>query len=58
MKQYILARLAEASTWRGILAVITAAGISISPAQMAAITSLGLAAMGLVGAFFPDSTKG
>lgn len=58
MKQYILARLAEASTWRGILAVITAAGISISPAQMAAITSLGLAAMGLVGAFFPDSTQG
>lgn len=58
MKQYILARLAEASTWRGVLAVVTAAGISISPEQMAAITSLGLASIGLVGAFFPDSTKG
>jgi len=55
MKNYIIARLHEASTWRGIAAGLTAVGIALSPEQMAAIVSTGLAVMGLVGAFFPDS---
>lgn len=57
MKWYILDRLSETSTWRGILALLTAAGIAISPEQANAITAFGLAAIGAVGAFFPDWKK-
>lgn len=54
MLDYIKARLAEPSTWRGIVALITAAGVQLSPDQVAAIVALGLAIMGAVGAFLPD----
>ena len=57
MKSYILNRLAEPSSWRGLFALLTAAGISIAPDQQAAIVSLGLAAIGFVGTFFPDLKK-
>lgn len=57
MVKYILARLGEASTWRGLAAIATAAGIGISPDQVAAITALGLAVIGAVGTFFPDAVK-
>lgn len=57
MKWYIIERLSEMSTWRGILALLTAAGIALSPEQASAITALGLAAIGAVGAFFPDWKK-
>lgn len=54
MLQYLLGRLSEASTWRGIVALLTAAGISLSPEQAAAIVAVGLAVIGTIGAFFPD----
>lgn len=54
---YVLSRLKEASTWRGIIAVITACGVALSPEQIEAIVATGLALMGIVGAFFPDATK-
>jgi hypothetical protein len=57
MKSYILNRLAEPSSWRGVFALLTAAGISIAPDQQAAIVALGLAAIGFVGTFFPDLKK-
>jgi hypothetical protein len=57
MKWYIIERLSEMSTWRGILALLTAAGIAISPEQATAITAAGLALIGVVGAFFPDWKK-
>jgi hypothetical protein len=57
MKWYILDRLSETSTWRGILALLTAAGIALSPEQASAITAAGLATIGVVGAFFPDWKK-
>jgi hypothetical protein len=57
MKSYILNRLAEPSSWRGLFALLTAAGISIAPDQQTAIVSLGLAAIGFVGTFFPDMKK-
>lgn len=57
MGKYIVNRLTEPSTWRGIIALLTAAGISLSPAQAAAITATGLAVIGIVGAFFPDAVK-
>lgn len=55
MKNYILARLHEASTWRGLTAGLTAVGVVLSPAQRDAIIALGLAVMGTIGVFFPDS---
>lgn len=51
MKDYIIARLHEASTWRGVIAIVTAAGIGISPEQANAIVAAGLAIMGALGAF-------
>lgn len=54
---YVLARLKEASTWRGIIAIVTACGVALSPEQIEAIIATGLALMGIVGAFFPDATN-
>ena len=57
MIEYMLARLKEASTWRGILGLLTAAGITISPEQIDKIIAAGLAAMGVIGAFFGDRVR-
>lgn len=54
MKQYILDRLKEASTWRGIVMLLTAAGIPIAPELQDLIISAGLAIVGLIGAVTPD----
>ena len=52
---YILARLKEASTWRGIVALITAFGVNLSPEQTSAIVTAGLGLIGVIGVFFADS---
>jgi len=54
MKTYLLERGKEASTWRGIVALLTALGVGISPEQGEAIIALGLAAIGAIGVFFAD----
>lgn len=54
MKEYLLARLSEASTWRGIIMLATAAGVVFSAEQAEAVIAAGLALAGLVGAFSPD----
>lgn len=54
MKDYILARLSEASTWRGIIMLATAAGVVFSAQQAEAVIAAGLALAGLVGAFSAD----
>jgi hypothetical protein len=46
--------LGEPSTWRGIALLITAAGIQLSPDQVSAITSVGLAVSGAIGVFVRD----
>jgi hypothetical protein len=53
MKAYILARLGEASTYRGIFALCTALGVFIAPELQNAIITIGLTAIGLFG-FAPD----
>ncbi len=55
MKDFFLTRLREASTWRGIVMLISAAGITLSPEQAAAIIAAGMAVVGLIGVFTPDS---
>lgn len=53
-KAYLLARAAEASTWRGLVLVLTAAGAALNDEQREAIVTLGLLIAGVLGAAFPD----
>lgn len=57
MLNFIYTRLSEPSTWRGLTALATAAGIALTPEQSAAVTAVGLAVIGVIGAFFPDKVK-
>lgn len=54
MKQYILSRAKEASTWRGIILLLTAVGVPIAPAMAEAIISVGLALAGALGVLTAD----
>lgn len=52
--KFLLDRLKERSTWMGIIGLVTAAGISLSPEETAAIASAGVALVGAISVF----TKG
>ncbi|MBL4854668.1 MAG: hypothetical protein JKY25_10580 [Robiginitomaculum sp.] len=52
--RYLLERASEASTWRGIIALLMSFGVMLSPEQIESIVVIGLAGVGLLGAFFPD----
>jgi hypothetical protein len=54
VKQFILQRLSEASTWRGGILLLTAAGVTISPELSSAIVSFGLGLAGLLGVVTAD----
>ena len=54
MKDYLIARAKEPSTWRGIILLLTAAGVPIAPEMQTAIISAGLALAGISGAITPD----
>ena len=54
MKDYLLARAKESSTWRGIILLLTAIGVPIAPAMADSIVSVGLAVAGLIGVATPD----
>jgi len=56
MLDFILARLKERSTWVGIITVITAAGVTISPERIEAIAGAGTAIVGAILAFTADAT--
>ena len=49
--QWIIDRLNEASTWRGIVGLLTAAGVAVSPDMSAQIIATGLALMGVINVF-------
>jgi hypothetical protein len=55
MKSYILMRLKEPSTWRGITLLLTALGIPLAPGVADLVISAGLAVTGLIGAVTPDA---
>lgn len=57
MKAYILARLKEPSSWRGVVLLLTSLGITLSPEQAEAIIAIGMAVAGAVGVFAPDGRK-
>lgn len=54
---YLLARLREPSTWRGLVLVATAFGMVLDPVQSYAIVSLGLALAGGTAVITPDKLK-
>lgn len=54
MKQYILDRAKEPSTWRGAILFLTAMGVPIAPQLADAIVTAGLGLAGLIGIITPD----
>lgn len=54
MKQYILDRAKEPSSWRGLMLLLTAAGVPLAPGMADAIISIGLAVAGLIGVASSD----
>jgi len=48
---YVLDRLKENSTWRGLIMVATALGVKVDPSQSEAIIAAGLALVGLINVF-------
>ena len=49
LKLYVVNRAKEASTWRGVVMLLTAVGLKITPEMADAIISVGIAVAGLVG---------
>ena len=56
-KGYLLALARERSTWRGVVAILTAFGLVVSPEQSDAIIAGGLAVIGLIGTFMRDTAE-
>ena len=56
-KRYMVERLKEASTWRGIILVLTAAGVPVAPAMAEQVIAVGMALAGLVGILTADNPK-
>lgn len=48
---FIVERLQEKTTWRGLIYMATAAGVTLSPAHVEAIISAGLALAGAIHVF-------
>lgn len=53
--KYILERLEEPSTWRGIVLLLTALGVQLEPHQIEAIIPVGLAIVGAINVFKKDA---
>ena len=54
MKAYLIARMREPSTWRGVAFILAAAGVP--GADPATVTQVGLGVAGLIGVLLPDKT--
>lgn len=54
---WLLNRLREPSTWRGLVWLATVAGLSLRPDQTEAIVTVGMALAGLLGVFLRDEPK-
>jgi hypothetical protein len=49
--QYLLDRLSETSTWRGITLLLTAFGVNIAPELQGHIITAGLGTVGIINVF-------
>jgi hypothetical protein len=54
MKNYILARAKEPSSWRGLFLILTAIGVPVAPEMANAIITIGLGVAGAIGVVAPD----
>jgi hypothetical protein len=52
--EYIVARLQEPSTWRGLVLIATAVGAHLTESQVSTIIEVGLLLAGFLGAALPD----
>ena len=52
--KYILDRLKEPSSWRGLVLITTAFGVSVSPELMDLIIAAGTGLAGVIGFAFKD----
>ena len=57
MKPWLLARLREPSTWRGLVWILTVSGVLLTPEQAEAIMLAGMALAGLFGVFLSDAPQ-
>ncbi len=55
--RFLLNRLREPSTWRGLILCAAAFGMHLEPEQAYAIASLGFALAGGIGAIAPDKLR-
>lgn len=51
---FLITRLREASTWRGIVLILTSLGAGIKPEHAEAIVSAGVGLAGLLAVLLPD----
>jgi energy-converting hydrogenase Eha subunit C len=58
MFSYILERLGEASTIRGIIMFFGGLGLTIEPEMMNQIIAITIAGSGIIGMVFKDTPKG
>lgn len=58
MKDYILDRAKEPSTWRGLILLLTSAGLSIAPELATFIVSVGTGLAGIIGVLTSDKKVG
>lgn len=54
---FIVARLREASTIRGLLLCLTATGVALKPDAIDAIVTFGVGLAGLLGVLLPDQAE-
>ena len=54
---WLLNRLREASTWRGLVWLLTVSGVALRPDQVEAIVLAGMAIAGLLGVFLQDKAR-
>lgn len=52
--KYILDRLKEPSSWRGLVMIATAFGVSVNPELLTAIITVGTGLAGVIGFVFKD----
>lgn len=57
MIDYIISRLQEPSTWRGLIGIVTAAGLAVSPALAVPIIAIGTAAAGAINVLRKETTR-
>lgn len=54
---WLLNRLREASTWRGMVWLLTVSGVALRPDQVEAIVLAGMAIAGVLGVFLQDKAR-